>query len=163
MTELAIGWAAEMDLPIAVHAGYWGDFRQLTPTHMIPLLQRHPRARFDLYHLGYPYVREALMLGKTFANVWLNLCWMHVISPRCAFDALDEALDLVPMNKITGFGGDYATPVEKIVGHLALARDNIAGALAGRVAAGRMTGEQAMDVARLWLFDNPKELYRLEV
>ena len=163
VTDLAVGWATELGLPIAVHAGYWGDFRQLNPTHIIPLLQRHPKARFDLYHLGYPYVREALMLGKTFANVWLNLCWVHVISPLCAFEALDEALDLVPVNKITGFGGDYALPVEKIAGHLELARRNIAGALAGRLEDCRMTEAQAMDVARLWLFDNPKELYRLEV
>lgn len=163
VTELAIGWAAELDMPVAVHAGYWGDFRKLNPAHMIPFFQRHPNARFDLYHLGYPYVREALMLGKTFANVWLNLCWVHVISPKCAFDAVDEALDLVPVNKITGFGGDYATPVEKICGHLAIARENIAGALASRVERGRMTEEQAVDVARMWLYENPKELYNLDV
>lgn len=163
VTDLAITYAEELDMTIAVHAGYWGDFRNLNPAHLIPYLQRHPKARFDLYHLGYPFIREALMLGKSFPNVWLNLCWVHVISPQCAINALDEALDLVPVNKVIGFGGDYHTPVEKIYGHLVIARENISRVLAGRVLAGGMTTTQALKIAERWLFMNPRELYQLKV
>lgn len=163
VTALAIAYATELDMTIAVHSGYWGDFRKLRPAHFIPYLQRHPNTRFDLYHLGFPFVREALMLGKAFPNVWLNLCWVHVISPRCALDVLDEALDLVPVNKILGFGGDYHAPVEKIYGHLAIARENISAVLANRVLDGRMTVKQAEAVAQRWLWSNPKELYRLNL
>ena len=158
-----LAFAAEQDLVIAVHMGYWGDFRILAPSHMIPLLQRHPRTRFDLYHVGYPYVRESLMLGKAFPNAWLNFCWTHIISQKMAMDALDEAIDLVPSNKVLGFGGDYDKPVEKVYGHLAMAREDIATVLAGRVAQGRWSEEQALAIARQWLWDNPRELYRLQV
>jgi predicted TIM-barrel fold metal-dependent hydrolase len=158
-----IRFAGEQDLVVAVHTGYWGDFRTLDPLHMIPILERHPRVRFDLYHLGYPWVRESLMLGKGFANAWINFCWTHVISQKFAQDGLDEAIDLLPMNKIIGFGGDYHLPVEKTYGHLVMAREDIARVLAARIERKQMTEEQATALARKWLWDNPVELYRLKV
>lgn len=161
VVDQTIAFAASQDLVIAVHTGYWGDFRTLDPLHIIPLLQRHPQARFDIYHLGYPWVREALMLGKGFPNVWLNLCWTHIISQRFVVAALDEALDLIPMNKLLAFGGDYGLPVEKVYGHLVMAREDIAQVLARRITAGQMTESQALELARKWFWDNPRELYRL--
>jgi predicted TIM-barrel fold metal-dependent hydrolase len=156
-----IRFAGEQDLVVAVHTGYWGDFRTLDPLHMIPIVERHPRVRFDFYHLGYPWMRESIMLGKGFPNIWLNFCWTHIISQRFATDALDEVIDTVPMNKVIGFGGDYALPVEKVYGHLVMAREDIAQVLARRIESGRMTEEQALTLARKWLFDNPRDLYRL--
>jgi predicted TIM-barrel fold metal-dependent hydrolase len=161
VVDQTIAFAASQDLVIAVHTGYWGDFRTLDPLHIIPILQRHPKARFDVYHLGYPWVREALMLGKGFPNVWLNLCWTHIISQRFVVAALDEAIDLIPMNKILAFGGDYAVPVEKVYGHLVMAREDIARVLARRIMEGQMTESQALELARKWFWDNPRELYRL--
>jgi len=158
-----IRFAGEQDLVVAVHTGYWGDFRTLDPLHMIPIIERHPKVRFDLYHLGYPWVRESLMLGKGYANVWLNFCWTHVISQRFAMDGLDEAIDLIPMNKLIGFGGDYHLPVEKTYGHLVMAREDIARVLAARIERKQMTEDQAIALARKWLWDNPVELYRLKL
>lgn len=163
VVEEMIRYAGERDLVVCVHTGYWGDFRTLDPLHMIPLLQRHPRVRFDLYHLGYPWVRESIMLGKGFANAWLNFCWTHVISQRFATDALDEVIDLVPVNKIIAFGGDYALPVEKVYGHLVMAREDLARVLAARIERGQFGEEQALELARKWLWDNPRDLYRLPV
>lgn len=160
-TDRAIAFATELDLVVAVHTGYWGDFRTLDPLHMIPLLFRHPKARFDIYHLGYPWMRETLMLGKGFPNVWLNLAWTHIISQRFACDGIDEAIDLLPANKVLAFGGDYATPVEKVYGHLAMARQDIATVLARRIERGLMSEGQAIDLAHRWFWDNPRELYRL--
>ncbi|HUT37507.1 MAG TPA: amidohydrolase family protein [Planctomycetota bacterium] len=162
VVDQAIAIATEQDMVVCVHTGYWGDFRTLDPLHMIPILTRHPKARFDIYHVGYPWVREALMLGKGFANVWLNFCWTHIISQRFAMDALDEAIDLVPMNKLLAFGGDYATPVEKVYGHLVMAREDVARVLAARIEDGQMTESQALALARKWFVENPIALYRLK-
>ena len=161
--DRAVAEVGKLDVVMCVHTGYWGDFRQLDPLHMIPLLQRHPSVRFDIYHLGYPWMREALMLGKGFPNVWLNLCWTHIISQRFVLIALDEAIDLIPMNKLIGFGADYGLPVEKTYGHLVMAREDIARVLAGRIKEGQMTEAQALSLARQWLWDNPKELYQLPI
>ncbi len=161
VVDETIRHATELGLVICVHTGYWGDFRMLDPTHMIPVLARHPEARFDIYHLGYPWMREAIMLGKGFANVWLNLCWTHIISQRFAVIGLDELIDMVPMNKIIGFGGDYGLPVEKVYGHLVMAREDIARVLARRVEDGDFNEETAIQLAHQWLYENPTELYGL--
>ena len=163
VVDETIRFATRQDLVVCVHTGYWGDFRTLDPLHMIPVLERHPETRFDIYHLGYPWMREAIMLGKGFPNVWLNLCWTHIISQRFAVLGLDEMIDVIPMNKILAFGGDYGLPVEKTYGHLVMAREDIAEVLARRVVAGEMTEDQALGLARQWFWDNPKELYRLDV
>lgn len=163
LMEEMLNMAAELDLVVAVHTGMWGDFRTLDPKFMIPIIIRHPRTRFDLYHMGMPWVREMGIIGKNFPNVWLNLCWSHIISPRMTCSALDEWIDLVPINKIIAFGGDYRKPVEKVYGHLVMARENITKVLGGRVEEGLMTEEEAISIAKKWFYDNPKELYKLKI
>ncbi len=157
-----IAAAGELGMVVAVHTGYWGDFRELHPLHMVPILRRHRDVRFDIYHLGYPWARETLMLAKEFANVWVNLCWANVISPRCAEQALSEALDLLPVNKVLAFGGDYGVAVEKVYGQLVMARENAARALAGHIQDGRLTETQAVEVAQAWFHDNAVALYDLD-
>jgi len=163
----AIDVCGELRMPVAVHCGIiwdnWNDFTVTHPTHMIPIMLRHRNTRFDLYHAGIPWVREMAVIGKDFPNAYLNLCWCHVVSQRMTVSALDEWLDMVPVHKISGFGGDYGKPVEKVYGHLQMAKEDIAEVLARRVADQRMTVGQAVSLGKMMLYDNPKELYRLEV
>ena len=167
LTHEAIRMAGELELVVAVHCGIiwdnWNDFYTTHPRNMIPFLLKHRNTRFDLYHAGIPWVRETGVIGKDFPNAYLNLCWCHIISPRMTVSFLDEWIDLVPIHKILGFGGDYHKPVEKVYGHLLMAKENIASVLAGRVADGLMTEPQAIQIAKRFLFDNPKELYQLDV
>ncbi len=159
-----LAMCGELDLVVAVHTGMWGDFRTLDPQWTIGLLPQHPETRFDLYHMGMPWVRVAGVIGKNNPNAWMNLCWTHIISPRMTVSALDEYIDLIPLNKIIGFGGDYSSRcVEKTYGHLKMAREDIAEVLGGRVDRGLMGLDEAIEVARLWLYENPKTLYRLAV
>jgi len=163
VTDQMVGMASELGLVVAVHTGVWGDFRTLDPKHMIQTIIRHPGTKFDIYHMGVPYVRDTAIIGKNFPNVWLNLCWCHILSPKMACSAMDELIDLVPVNKIIAFGGDYHRPVEKVYGHLVMARENIARVLGGRVEDGLMTEEEATSIAEMWFYANPKELYGLRI
>jgi predicted TIM-barrel fold metal-dependent hydrolase len=163
LMESMLDMASELDIVVAVHTGVWGDFRTLDPKHMISILGRHPQTKFDIYHMGMPWVRDAGLIGKNFPNAWLNLCWAHIVSPEMACSGLSEYMDLVPVNKILGFGADYGKPVEKVYGHLLMARENIARVLGARVERGLMTTDEAVDVARLWFYENPKGLYKLDV
>ncbi len=156
--------AARHDLVVAVHTGVWGDFRNLDCKHMIPIVSRHPNTRFDIYHAGIPAFHDIALIGKNFANVWLNLAWAHIVSPAMTRQAMAEWLDLVPVNKILAFGGDYRpSAVDKVIGHLTMARENIASVLAERIVEGTMTEQQAVEIAHKWFWDNPIELYGLEV
>ena len=152
--------AGKQGLVVCLHSGYWFDFRNLHPAFAIYMAGKYPDVRFDLYHTGYPYVREAILLGKTRPNIWLNLCWTYIISPHFAYHTLLEMLEMVPHNKIIGFGGDYRV-VEKVYSHLLMARRVISEALAAKVSDGWFTFDQAVDVAHKMLYDNPKALYNL--
>lgn len=157
--------AAEEDMVVAVHLGYiagtWGDFRTTDPRHWMSMLLAHKETRFDLYHAGIPWPRVVGVIGKQFPNAWLNLCWCAVMSPRMTARTLDEWLDIVPVNKIAAFGGDYGRPVENVYGHLVLARQIVSEVLADRVERGEMGEDRALEIARLWFHDNSKVLYRL--
>lgn len=168
LMEEMLDMAAELGLVVAVHTGifyrtYGGDFRYFDPQHMIPILIRHPNTKFDFYHMGVPYVRETVLMGKNFPNVWLNLTIFHITSPRIARKAMDELIDLVPINKIIAFGGDYVLPVEKVYGHLVMARENIVKVLGRRIEEGLLTENEAIEISKRWFYDNPKELYKLNI
>ncbi|HOK56553.1 MAG TPA: amidohydrolase family protein [bacterium] len=156
-----IKFVGEQNLVIAVHTGYWGDFRRLSPENFIPVLKRHPEVKFDIYHCGFPYVREALNLGKEYSNVYLNFAWTHIISQKFAIDALDECFDLIPVNKIIAFGGDYNLPVEKVYGHLVMAKEDVATVIAKRIKEKIMSFEDGFEVIKNIFFENPKNLYNL--
>jgi predicted TIM-barrel fold metal-dependent hydrolase len=163
LIEEMLDMASDLGLVVAVHTGMWGDFRTLDPQHMIPIIERHPKTKFDIYHLGVPYVRETVIIGKNFPNVWLNLCWCHIISPKITCRAMDELIDLVPVNKIIAFGGDYGLPVEKVYGHLMMARENVVKVLGKRIKERLLTENEAIDIAKKWFYNNPKELYNLDI
>ncbi|MBL7200420.1 MAG: amidohydrolase family protein [Anaerolineae bacterium] len=154
--------AAEADVPVAVHTGYWDDFRELDPKFLLGIAARRRDVRFDLFHLGMPMVRDALLIGKSYPNVTLNLTWCPVISQVQTCRALDELLDLVPLNKVIAFGGDYRVAVQKVWGHLVMARECVAVALAKRVQDGDLDRAEAMRIARMWFDDNPARIYRIE-
>lgn len=155
--------AAEADVPVAVHTGYWGDFRELDPKLLLPSALRRRDVRFDMFHLGMPMVRDAAMMGKTLPNVTLNLCWCAVISQQTTAHVLNEMIDLVPLSKIIAFGGDYRVSVQKVYGHLVMAKEVVASVLAGRVEAGDFDRMEARRIAEMWLHDNPARIYHLEM
>ena len=86
---------------------------------------------------------------------------LHRFSPEAARRALVEWLDAVPANKIIAFGGDYCF-VDGVYGHQRLARDNVAVALATKVADGSFDLDRARQIAQ-WVFvDNPVRILNLE-
>lgn len=159
--ELLLQRCAVHDLPVSVHTGYWGDFRALSPEHLIPLIESHPQNRFDLFHLGYPYVNSSLLLAKTHPNVCIDLCWVYLISEQLARDAICQIVDFVPLNKVMGFGADY-WHYESVYGHRRLMDRTMALALADKVADGTLTLAQAKRWAKAMLWDNPVRFYGLE-
>jgi predicted TIM-barrel fold metal-dependent hydrolase len=120
----------------------------------------YPNVKFDMFHISYPYCGEAGALGKMFPNVYLDMCWAHIISPAAAAAALSDFLDAVPYNKIMGFGGDYGF-VDGVYGHLVLARETISRVLAEKVRLGVFGVDQAVRIAEHLLYKNPKVLFSL--
>lgn len=158
--------AEAVGLPIAIHTGLLGGNLGVvdngSPLHLLPLITEFPRARFDLFHGGAPWVREIATLAKHFPGVHLNMTWLHLFNPAQARSALSEWLDMVPNTKIFGFGGDYIY-WEKVLGHLTLARQNIARVLAEKVEEGAYSRSEASLLIRRLMLENPNEFYRLNL
>ena len=114
-----------------------------------------------IYHLGIPEVRSAIQIVKNFPNAYLNLCWCYVLSQDITRRTINEILDCVPVNRVCAFGGDYVFGVENVYGHLVMARETFAEALAERIGRGHIDMEGARHVAQRWFHDNPAKLYRL--
>ena len=103
--------AVRKNLVIQIHTGLQeGNDNVLTnsdPTLLVNLFSEYKEAKFDIFHGAYPYTGELAALAKNFPNVYVDMCWLHIISPSRAREALTEWLDTVPSNKIFCFGGDY--------------------------------------------------------
>ena len=154
--------ATRRGLPIQIHTGLlegsFNNLRNADPLHLIPLFMENRDARFVLFHGSYPWIREFLALGKMFPNVWLDLCWVWVISPQAGRVILHEAIETIPRNKITAFGGDYIF-IEGSYGHSVMARQNIARVLSEKIAEGWFGADEALAYARAVLYDNALALY----
>jgi predicted TIM-barrel fold metal-dependent hydrolase len=157
------GLAGDLGQVFQIHTGVqgnWGHIPDSNPLHLLPLLRAHPHTRFDLFHAGYPFSREMGMIGKHYPNVWLNMCWMYVITMEGSRQSLSEWIDLVPGERLLGFGSDVGWP-EFIYGHLLMARSCLADMLAKKVRRDFLSGTAALDLVRMMLHDNAVALYGL--
>ena len=154
---------AEHDLIFQIHTGMqtnWGHIPDSNPLHLLELVKSFRSVKFDLFHAGYPYAREIGVFGKHYPNVWLNACWIYLITMAGSRQILSEWIDLVPADRLLGFGSDVGKP-ELIYGHLVMARACLADVLAEKVERDFLSKAAALDVARLMLRDAPLSLYRL--
>lgn len=166
MMHYIMGLANRRGFLCQVHTGFQeggaNRVENSNPSLMSNLFSEYPDVRFDLFHASYPYQKEAGILAKMFPNVTVDMCWTNIISPAESVQILYDWLDLIPYNKISGFGGDLVT-VDCVAGHQYLARRNIARALARKVRDGSFSLDRAEDIARALLFENPKRIFRLHV
>jgi hypothetical protein len=154
----------ELDLPIQIHTGYLaGNGNNLEngrPVKLNNLFLKDKKARFSLFHGGYPWVGEFAALGKMFPNVFLDLVWLPQISREAAVRGLDEMLDCMPYNKFF-WGGDCHF-IEESTGSLEFGKDVVAEVLACRVERGLLTEEVAKDIALKIFRENAIQFFKLQ-
>ena len=156
--------AIDHGLPVQLHTGLQEGNGNIighsNPTLLANLFFEYPQAKFDLFHGGYPYTGEMASLGKNFPNVYVDMCWLPVISPSVARRALHEWIETVPGNKVLAFGGDYRI-VEGAYGHSRIAREVVSRVLAEKVEEGYFGEEEAQALAKRLLHDNAFALFSL--
>jgi hypothetical protein len=154
----------ELDLPIQIHTGYLAgngnNIENGRPPKLNNLFLKYRKARFSLFHGGYPWVGEFAALGKMFPNVYLDLVWLPQISREAAVRGLEEMLDCMPYNKFF-WGGDCHF-IEESTGSLEFGKSVVAEVLANRVARGLLTEDVAKDIARKIFRDNAIQFFKLK-
>ncbi len=156
--------ADKKELFMQIHTGLLEgngeDITNSNPALMCNLFKKYPEVTFDIFHIGYPYYGETSALSKMFPNVFIDMCWSHIISPAASRQALRDFLDAVPYNKISAFGGDYIF-VDAVYGHLQLARENVSQVLTEKVKQNIYSEEKAVEIARHLFYENPNNIFKL--
>ena len=152
---IEIGWPVQVHTGMLASNGSWLEYSK--PTHLNRLFLQYPEARFDIFHGAYPYSDELGVLAKLFANVYLDFCWLPLISPRVAAEQLSEWIELVPNNKLL-WGGDSRL-VEQTYGSLLAMKDVLAEVLAEKVERGYFDLDLAMEVAQNIMWRNGEALF----
>ncbi len=164
MVHQLIEMAAEHDIPIQIHTGiHEGNGNIITnsnPTHLTNLFLEYSDAKFDIFHGGYPYSGELSVLAKNFPNVYVDMCWLHIISPSFSRRMLHEWIETVPANKIMAFGGDYIV-VEGAYAHSRMARETVTRVLSEKIEEGYMSEDDSLLMAEKILRENAWNLFKL--
>lgn len=156
--------AAEHNLPVQIHTGLLAGGKNTLanahPLHLTNLLLEFPQVRFDIFHGGFPFTGELGALALMFPNVYLDTCWLPLISYEAFKSAFREWLSYVPAAKFL-WGGDCAC-AEGTYGAATVVRKALSAVLAESVQDGTLDHQSAVDVAKAILHDNAKELFGLE-
>ncbi len=159
--------AREMELPVQIHtghmAGIWNDIEKTNAVKLRSVLELHRDVQFDLFHANWPYSGELLYLCKNYPNVHIDFCWTNIIDPVYCQRMFKQALSSVPHGKIHGYGSDFVGHADRAWAHASIARDNIAMGLSEMVEMEYLDLDEAKEVARMWLFDNANEFFKLGI
>jgi len=164
MLHVLLKIADENNFVIQIHTGLQegmgNNLENSNPMLLRNLFNKYQNLSFDIFHMGYPYERELIVLAKTYANVYIDLCWAHIISPVAARNAFYEMLDVLPYTKILGFGGDYCF-FDGVVGHITMAKQDICEVLAKKICSGECDIDLAEKILQAVLHDNAKRVFKL--
>lgn len=160
--------ARRMELPVQLHtghmAGYRNDVTKANAALLQPLLEIHRDVRFDIFHANWPYAGDLLFLGKNYSNVAVNYCWAHQIDPIYSVRMMIQTVSTVPINKVHGVGSDVDGRLPHMVwSHAKLAKDVIASALSELMAMDYLDRDDAMEIARAWIYENPRKFFKLKI
>lgn len=161
-----LGLCEKNNLPVQIHTGLQtgtgNDITNSNPTGLVKAFFKFPGLKFCVLHSGYPYGGEMATIGKTFANVYVDMAWSALISPVVASHYLQEFIETVPLNKIMAYGGDSQT-VEGAYGASVLARESVTQALTNEVKSGYLTEDEAIAIAKKILRENAIIIYNLKL
>ncbi len=164
MFHFILDIANDNNMVIQIHTGIQEGSGNIlsnsNPELLSNLFLEYPDVGFDIFHMGYPYQNELTVLAKNFPNVFIDMCWAHILSPNASVNALLEWVDTIPLNKISAFGGDYVF-VDGVYGHLQLAKENVAKALSIKVREDLFDVDRAKEISRWMFYDNPKRIFKL--
>lgn len=151
--------AAARDLPVQMHLGT-ALIQGSHPLHVAGLIERHPKTRFLLMHLAYPWSRDLLGMAFVYRNIWLDLTWSFLLSPSHFKLALHEAIEILPNESRMMLGGDN-WHIEETYGAMKTARRLIAEVLEEKRRDGYFPRGDAERLATRILRENALQFFRL--
>jgi len=148
--------AEAVGLPVQIHTGL-ASLRDTRAMELYPIISRYPNVKFDLFHASFPWTDDILALAHNYTHVYVDLCWLPLISTTRAITFIREALEVTDATRLI-WGCDTWTS-EESYGALLAARHTLSRALAAMVEDGCLTEAEACTLGRRILYDNAKALF----
>lgn len=170
VVDFVVRWGMEAarmhGVPVQFHCGF-GD-RDLHLVKSDPALLKEVLETFTdvnvvLLHAAWPFMRKAAYLSAVYPNVYLDVgLAIPLLSVRGMFRAVDEALEIAPVNKLV-----YSSDAHSVPDAFYLAarwgRRVVAAAMAASVVSGDLSLAEAKVAVRKILAENAVRLYKLPV
>jgi hypothetical protein len=130
---------------------------QKTLAQLAQIVARHPKLRFQCFVSSRHANQTLCTLCRELPNFSLAGFWWHSFFPAAIRHVMAERLDMVPVNKQVGFFSD-AYVAEWSYAKTVIVRKQMAQVLAGQVAQGQYSAEDALRIARELLYETPQSL-----
>jgi predicted TIM-barrel fold metal-dependent hydrolase len=157
--------SVEYRLPVKLHTGYFAGHSGMPLERvaanlgdLCPVLKMHPKAKFVLMHIAYPYDGEAIAVTKHYPNVYVDMCWAWIINPMASVRFTKEFLMAAPHNKLLTFGGDYII-AELVPGHAHIARKGLAQSISELIDEDWLDDKEAPELIDRIMRGNANELF----
>ncbi len=147
----------EIGLPVQFHTGL-ARVEGSNPMNLVNLIRRYNDINFILFHGGYPWIRQFAILGFSFPNVYLDLCWLPMISPSACLVLLKELIELGLSSKLM-WGGDCWV-AEGTYGALKFFKRVLAESLGDLVERKYLALEEALEIASKILKENAAGIFK---
>lgn len=147
---------AGLDIPLQVHTGL-GKMLKSSCRYLTEAIRRNPHTKFVLFHGSYPWLDDLCGLAFSFRNVYVDLCWLPIISTAAAERLLSELLDICGADRIS-WGCDTWMS-EDSLGALLAVRKVLAEVLSQRIETGLLSLERAKELCERILTVNAERLY----
>ncbi len=151
-------YAGELDMPIQIHTGL-GQIEGTGALNLTRVIKDNPKTKFVIFHMSFPSYTEALSLAHNFNNVYVDLCWIPLISDSHAKQCLRSTFDMVNIDRIC-WGCDTWTFEESYGAVLAIA-EVLSSVLADMVSEEIISVEDAKQTVDYIMYANAKKLYKL--
>lgn len=153
-----ISKAGELELPVQFHTGL-ALIEGSNPMNLVNILRKYSNVNFVFFHGGYPWIRETAALAFSFPNLYLDLCWLPIISPSACKIMLREIIEL-GLSSRTMWGGDCWV-AEATYGALKLFKNILAEVLQDMISDRYLKPDEALGIASGILRENAARFFNL--
>jgi len=150
--------AGELEMPFQCHVGL-GKLDRTRAIYLLEAIESNMDTKFVLFHGSYPYLSDIFALCHNLHNIFVDICWLPIVSPAAAERFVDEYIEVGASNAIT-WGCDTWTS-EESYGALLTARDVLCKVVANKIESGYFSESDGNAFLKGIFSDNAKSIYSL--
>ena len=128
---------------------------------LVTVFKDFPKVSMSLMYASLSMAQEFTIIARMLPNVSLLGFWWHTLIPNIIEQIISQRIESLPANKWIAIATD-AYSVEWAYGKVSLVLHCLAKVLSQKIEEGYFTEKSAIEYARRILYENPKEIYKLE-